>query len=211
MPEANKTHYIYRIIHRDNLYSILKKGKIFAPNFSKDKNYISIGETELIEHRSELTIPIKPFGNIKDYVAFYFGVRSPMLYCIKKGFDVKKRDQSEIIYLISSIEKINELNKKFVFTDGHAYASFTQFYNEESKLDNIDWKAVKLIRWNNTNDDPDRKRRKQAECFIHKFIEVKGLLGVAVYNKECYNYIQQTLKDTSSSNIKLIIKSNWYY
>lgn len=205
-----KRTYIYRIIHRDNLEIVLRDKKIYAPNFGKDKNYIPIGETELIKQRSALAIPKSPGGTIEDYISFYFCVRSPMLYCIKHGFDVNQRPQNEIIYLVSSIEKLVELNKKFVFTDGHAYAAFTYFSSGINKINQLDWEVIKSNRCNNTESDSDRKRRKQAECFVHKYIELKAIHSIGVYNQECYDYIRGALKNYNSE-IPVKIIPEWYY
>ncbi|MGD8781333.1 MAG: DUF4433 domain-containing protein [Ignavibacteria bacterium] len=209
MPVPQPTK-IYRIVHIENLRTLVKAGEIPAQNYSSLENYIPIGETELIKNRSELYIPVEPFGSIKDYVAFYFGLRSPMLYCIKNGFDVRRRRMSEIIYLITTIEELEKLNKKYIFTDGHAYAAFTAFFNKREDLNKVDWSAVNLIRWNNTASDPDRKRRKQAECFVHKSVNIGALKSIAVYDKESYNYVNNILKEFKI-NIRTIIKPEWYY
>jgi len=109
--------YLYRIIHIDNLQYILNKGALTCPSHSDaDKKYIGIGDDTLKEHRKEKTILVKPNGTFSDYVAFYFGRRSPMLYNIKNGFQsVTKRPQDKIIYIVTSFEKIQELKVPYVF------------------------------------------------------------------------------------------------
>ena len=201
---------IYRIVHRENLNLILGDKKIFAPNYGKSSKYIPIGEMELIKERANLQILIEPGGTIKDYVAFYFGVRPPMLYCIKNGFDVTRKPQNEIIYLISSMEKLIELKKRFVFTDGHAFAAFTMFFNNVNDLYQIDWNAVNLVRGNNTETDPDRKRRKQAECFVNKDITLEAINEIVVYNQECFDYISKVLKK-HKTKLQIRIEPSWYY
>lgn len=201
---------IYRIVHRENLNLILGNKKIFAPNYGKSSKYIPIGETELIIERANLQIFKKPGGTIKDYVAFYFGIRSPMLYCIKNGFDVTRKPQNEIIYLVSSMEKLLEFKRKFVFTDGHAFAAFTMFFNNVKDIDQIDWNAVNLVRWNNTETDPDRKRRKQAECFVYKDIPLEAISEIVVYNQECFDYISKVLKK-HKTKLPTRIEPSWYY
>jgi len=208
MPD--KATYIYRIIHRENLQLIIDEGKLAAPNFVQNKNYISIGETDLIRQRGSKPILIAPYGNMRDYISFYFGVRSPMLYCIWKGFDVEMRPQKDIIYLISSIEKLHELNIKYIFTDGHSFAAYTQFFNNSGDLNQIDWKTVNLINWSNTPDDPDKKRRKEAECLVYKELPFDALQGIVVYNDEANDYILKVLnKNQITLPVKII--SGWYY
>lgn len=209
MPK-NKATSIYRIVHRDNLPIILEDKCLFAPNFGNSKEYISIGEEELIVHRDEIVVPVKPFGVLRDYVAFYFGVRSPMLYCIKNGFNVKKRPQEEIIYLVSSVQRIEKSNNQFVFTDGHAYAAFSMFFNNKNDLNQVDWNVVNSVRWNNTDSDSDRKRRKQAEFFVHKSVNLKSIIGVAVYNEESFDYVSNIIS-TFNSPLDIKILPAWYY
>jgi hypothetical protein len=209
MPVPKPT-YIYRIIHKENLQILINEGKLVAPNFSTNKNYISIGETELIRQRGNKPITITPYGTMRDYISFYFGVRSPMLYCIWKGFDVQQRPQEDIIYLISTIEKLQMLNAPFIFTDGHSFAAYTQFFNDTKYLNQVDWKTVNLIRWNNTPDDSDRKRRKEAECLVYKEIPLESIIGIVVYNQKVYDYISSVLKK-NKINIHINTMPGWYY
>lgn len=202
--------FIYRIIHRDNLKILIEENKICAPNSGVHPNYISIGETDLIKQRGSKEIKIEPFGVMRDYISFYFGVRSPMLYCIKNGYDVRQRPQEEIIYLISTLEKLKELNCKFIFTDGHSFAAYTQFFNDTKYLNQIDWKVVNARRWNNTEADPDRKRRKEAECLVFREMPLSAVTGIAVYNKETFDYIENVLRKYNL-NIPVTIETSWYY
>ena len=78
--------YLYRIIHINNLEYILKLGKLTCLNHQKaDNDFIRIGDSTLIKSRNNKTIPVCPKGSFSDYVSFYFGARSPMLYNIQKG------------------------------------------------------------------------------------------------------------------------------
>jgi hypothetical protein len=73
--------YLYRIIHIDNLPFIISRNEVTSPSHkSADPGYIGIGDDSLIAHRKTMSIPLKPGGTFNDYIAFYFGKRSPMLY-----------------------------------------------------------------------------------------------------------------------------------
>jgi ssDNA thymidine ADP-ribosyltransferase, DarT len=51
-----------------------------------------------------------------------------------------------------------------VFSDGNCAAAITQVYADLNRRDSvIDWRLMRATMWNNTADDPDRKRRRQAE------------------------------------------------
>ncbi|AFH47873.1 Hypothetical protein IALB_0161 [Ignavibacterium album JCM 16511] len=202
--------YIYRIIHKENLQILIDEGKLVSPNLATNKNYIPIGEQKLINLRGNKQIKIHPFGTLRDYISFYFGVISPMLYCIAHGYDVPKVDQENIIYLVSSIEKLIESKIKFVFTDGHSYAAFTRFFNDKKDLREIDWDTVYSKRWNNTQDDSDRKRRKEAECLVYQELSLDNILAIVVYNQNASEYISSVIKK-NNLKIPVYIKPEWYY
>lgn len=208
--KKQKQTYIFRIIHKENLQILIDENKLVAPNYATNKKYIPIGEQQLIKLRGDKKVKLEPHGTLRDYISFYFGVRSPMLYCIANGYDVQKLDQENIIYLITSIEKLDETGVKFVFTDGHSYAEITQYFNDISDLTKIDWKTVHSKRWNNLSDDPDRKRRKEAECLIHKELSFDKILAIAVYNQNASHYITNVLQK-NNLNIPVLIKPDWYY
>jgi len=203
---------LYRITHINNLDFILKSKNITCKNHVKyDPNFIGIGDSSLIQNRTTKPIPIDPKGNFSDYVSHYFGKRSPMLYNIQHGYNnVVRRNPEEIIYLVTNFEEVKKNDSKFVFTDGHGYHHLSQFFNHESQLCEVDWKIVNLIRWNDTEDDPDRKRRKQAEFLIYKEVPISMLIAIVVYNKNAKAIVKEKLEDYNiESNI--FVKPDWYY
>lgn len=207
-----KTIYLYRITHLDNLEFILNCGTVTCPNHPNcDKDYIGIGDSSLIQSRTSKQITINPQGNFSDYVSFYFGPRSQMLYNIQKGFNgVTKRSPTEIIYLVSNLDKIKASNSDYVFTDGHGYHNFSGFYNEEKYLDQVDWNVVNLVRWNDTEEDPDRKRRKQAEFLVHNEVSINDLVAIVVYDDSVREFIENLLSQYGVE-LGVFVRPKWYY
>lgn len=204
--------YLYRIIHIDNLKYILSIGKLTCPShLEADQNYVGIGDNSLKQSRSNKQIQITPYGTFSDYVAFYFGYRAPMLYNIKNGYlGVTKRPQEDIIYIVSSVEKIVELDLDFVFFDGHGYHNFSQAFNDDNYLDRIDWEIVKADQWSDTEEDPDRKRRKQAEFLIKQELDINAILGIATFNDNALKKVNNELNN-HAIEIKTVAMSKWYY
>jgi len=203
---------LYRITHIDNLDFILESGKLICPsNPDCDSEYIGIGDATLIQSRSSKEVNIVPNGNFTDYVAFYFGARSPMLYSIQKGFNgVTQRSPETIIYLVTTFDNINENESQYVFSDGHGYHSMSQFFNTEDDLEEVDWDTVKLRRWNDTEDDPDRKRRKQAEFLVYGEVPLSVIVGIGVYNEAAKtNILAKFAEHDFSCNV--IVKPDLYY
>lgn len=206
------TIYLFRIIHADNLDFILESGKLTCPNHDdSDPNYIGIGDFTLIESRSSRQVMVAPHGNFNDYVSFYFGMRSPMLYNIQKGYNnVTQRKPEEIVYLVTTFNRIKENDSSFVFTDGHGYHLMSQFFNKEEDLSEVDWDAVQLKIWNDTEDDPDRKRRKQAEFLVYKELSVLLLHAIVVYSNEVKAIIEDKLQSHHHS-CRVYVRPSWYY
>ncbi len=204
--------YLYRITHKDNLDFILESGKLTCPShINYDPNYVGIGDSTLIGSRSCKQINIEPNGNFTDYVVFYFGSRSPMLYEIQKGFNgVTKRNPQEIIYLVTTFAKISKNESQYVFSDGHGYHSMSQFFNDEDSLEKVDWDAVNLVHWNDTEDDPDRKRRKQAEFLVFNELPLVALVTVGVYDETVKNEILVKFAEHDLT-CNVIVQPKWYY
>ena len=78
---------IYRLTHRDNLSVCLERGGMHAPNYTPDDGrvYRTIHDIEIQQVRRVRPIRCGPGGTVHDYVAFYFGPRSPMLLKLKTG------------------------------------------------------------------------------------------------------------------------------
>lgn len=206
------TIYLYRITHIDNLDFIFKSKIICCPNSKdSDSNFIGIGDSSLIQSRKSREIPVVPNGDFSDYIAFYFGARSPMLYNIQKGYNnVKKRDPEDIVYLITNFKTVKESNSDFVFTDGHGYHHLSQFFNQEIDLKEVDWKTVKLVKWNDTEEDPDRKRKKQAEFLIHNKLPISMIRAIVVYNESAKSIVSAQLA-ANSIECTVVVKPNYYY
>lgn len=203
---------LYRITHIDNLEHIVKLGKITSPNNEmRDPEYIGIGDNSLIDHRSHRQVPLPPHGTFRDYISFYFCNRSPMLFVIQKGFnEVKKRAPEEIIYLVTNYSRIKNSGKPFMFFDGHAIESISSCYNDDSGLEEIDWNIIDDQYWKETEEDPDRKRRKQAELLVYNELSLNDLLGIAAYNQEALEKIQNIFLK-NDVNLHSNIRKDWYY
>ena len=124
--------------------------------------------------------------------------------------NVEKRKPEDIIYLVTTFEQIKKHNCEYIFTDGHAYHNYSQFFNHEKDLMEIDWQAVKLKQWADTEEDPDRKRRKQAEFLIYQELPLLALVGIIVYNEAAQKVVSSKLMAHNLS-YKIHISSNYYY
>lgn len=187
---------LYHITDFNNLESILQHGSLLASNVVKEKGveYKNIAHNNIQDRRLMKIVPLPPNGNLHDYVPFYFAPRSPMLYAIYKGqVESYDKGQDQIIYLITKTDIIHNAGLGYVFTDGHAVMGFTDFFKNLENLDKIDWEVMESRFWFDTEDDPDRKRRRQAKFLVHEAVPINVLLGFAVKNEEMKRKVEEVI------------------
>ncbi len=202
---------IFRIVHKDNMRWILENGVHCSSSPDKAPEYTSIGNADIIQMRTTRTVPIPPGGVLSDYIPLYFTPFSPMAYNIKTGFNgIRRRDNSEIVVLVSSLPRLVEHAVPFVFADRHAYLTAARFSSDLGALDRIDWGILQRKDFRRDNDDLGKVERYQAEALVHKRIAISALLGVACYDDLVVDDIK-ALGD--ELRVEVIVRSRpaWYF
>lgn len=174
---------LFRMTHVQNIPHILAHGITHSKSVNANPEFVSIGDGSLIANRN--AFPVPNGKTIGDYIPFYFGVRMPMLYVIQKGFNsVKVTNAEDIVYCVSDVQQIVHHHLNFVFTNGHAVDSFSEFYYPDDVINIqniIDQKAIDKRYWKDDND-LDLKRRKEAEFLVEGDIPLTAIRGYIVYN-----------------------------
>lgn len=204
---------IYHITHINNLLSIIKSGGLYCCSRMRINgiNHTNIAHQSIQDRRSSTDVPIPPYGTLHDYVPFYFAPRSPMLYTISKGNVAGyEGGQHQVIHLVTAIDTLDAAKIPFVFTDGHAIMFYTNFYNQLSDLDNVDWEIMKSKYWNDTPEDGDRKRRRQAEFLIYNYLSWKYIYHIGVYNQEMAEQVSRIVRRFKHKPV-IQIHKEWYY
>lgn len=202
---------IFRIVHRDNIPWVLDNGLHCKNSNIVDSQYVQIGNPELIDKRSTRLVPTVPGRTLSDYVPFYFTPFSPMLLNITTGYGgIRKRDNAEIVLLVSSLPRLTELNIPFLFTDRHAYLSLAQYYSDLAKLDQLDWEALQNRNFKRDADHPERFERYQAEALVHKYMPINALLGIVCYNETVRSSLQSHL-DARGMRVDTAVRPTWYF
>lgn len=204
---------ILHLTHYQNLSSILASDGLIANSdlIANGTKYTKIAYTNIQDKRSQTRVPVAPFGTLHDYVPFYFAPRSPMLYTLNLGnVPGYSEGQKPLIYLVSTVERVVECGLQYVFTDGHGIISYTRFYNQFGDLAKVDWAVMKSKMWNDTIDDPDRKRRRQAEFLVHQFFPWKCVIGIGTLNCEIEKKVKSLLESYPYQPL-VKIKPVWYF
>lgn len=196
----------------DNLESDLSDGLYSKLNAPQDPNRVVIGNGEIIGERDRRLVDCFPGTVVNNFVPFYFSIRTPMLYNIYTGHGVPKKPQREIVYLCAKLTDLANNNFQWCFTDGNAAKRITRYYTDLGNINDIDWRSIKSndFRTDNADGDEDRIRKKHAEFLVKDFIPSEALKGIAVYNDNVKNIVDE-LVEKLDLDIEVKIKKNFYF
>lgn len=200
--------YAFRITHIDNIPYILEKGLLRANSSDRSDDFVNIGDPQVIKLRSDMIIRNIRLG---DYIPFYLGPRSPMLYVIQHGYNgVRRQEPQDIVYCVLRLDDVIKGDLECAFTDGHALSALTNYYGKE-QLVNIDkivnYDDVYASQWNNNDSDIDLKRRKEAELLIKEDISPEYIRGYIVYNDKA----KEMLKSFGIAENMIVVAPNYYF
>ncbi len=159
------------------------------------------------------TIPCGPQGVLHDYVPFYLGPRSPMLLQLHTGRVVGYSEgQRPLIYLTSTAQAIAAAGVRFVFSDGHGIALYSQWYDDLAQLDQVDWSTVYANYWADSPEDLDRQRRKQAEFLVYRVCPWALVDGIAVVDEAMREQVQHLFAGCDAASRRPVtVRREWYY
>jgi hypothetical protein len=193
----------------------MERRALHAPNHvpADSLPYRACLDVEVQSARLKVQIPCGPGGVIHDYVPFYFGYLSPMMFKLKTG-QVADYDEGQepLIYLVSTAQAVGTAGVDFVFSDGHGLARFTDWFDDLKQLDAVDWGMVNQRYWSDNLTDMDRQRRKQAEFLIHKSCPWDLIDNIVVIDHAMEKRVQ-VIQDGFPRALRkpIRVERNWYY
>lgn len=191
---------------------LLARGMVNKNHRHASKKYIEIGNPEIIDVRRTSRVKILGYGNIGEYVPFYFTPKSVMLYNIISGYRhpvVQKRDQSEILVVRCLIEELAELPRWF-FTDGQGNDIATNHYNDLDSLDRVDWPCIQNSNFSKGEGDYDRPRRYQAEFLVSGEVPLARIESLNVYDQRTADRITQELAN-NNVNLPVNVQRQYFF
>lgn len=206
---------VYRLVHADNLRTLLIRGALHAPNHTPADGppYRTIHDIGVQASRRIATIPCGPGGTVHDYVPFYFGLLSPMLLRLKTG-QVNGYDEGQepLIYLVTTAQRVAASGAAFVFSDGHGLATFTRWFDDLARLDSVDWGMVNQRYWSDNLEDNDRQRRKQAEFLVSQRLDWSLIERIGVFNAMMKARVEAVLTAFPQRHQPPVeVRRGWYY
>lgn len=172
---------ILHFTHFDNLAGIVTDQQLSCDRACQARGLTTrdIAYGSLKAKRMGTPVEVSPGGTLGDYVPFYFGPRSPMMFTYHKGNVTGKPENLEdIVYLVSTAETVQQAGLSFVFTDGHPIKEPKAFFNDLADLHEVDLPLMKEKYWFDTDAYPDRKRRRQAEFLVRGAMPWSLIIGI---------------------------------
>ena len=204
---------IFHFTHEDNLERILSQGGLLCDQACQTSglNRRNIAYSSIKEKRARTIVEVPPGGTLDKYVPFYFGAKSPMMLTYKSGnVTGKQEDVSELLYFVSTAEHIVSAGLQFAFTDGHPIVEPRSFFNNLADLREVDLALMTEKWWNDTDEYPDRMRRRQAEFLVWDKVPLADFRGIATMNEGKRTEVLNTLR---RHGLEMPCKSrpDWYY
>lgn len=202
---------IWRIVHRDNIPWILDNGLHCGNSAVHAPHWVHIGNPELIDKRATHPVPVGAGGFLNDYVPFYFTPFSPMMKNIHSGYGgIRQRTQDEIVILVSNLYRVRDLGLPFVFTDGHAYYAWSNFYTDLADLDKVDWRIIQARDFKRDSSDLAKFERYQAEALVFGQCPINALVGMVCYNENTKQQLNGWLQQRNLA-IPVYARKGWYF
>lgn len=202
---------IFRITHIENVPWILENGVRCRRSSKVDPNFVNIGNVELIGKRAHRVVPMDPFGTLADYVPFYFTPGSPMLLNIHTGYNgLRTVPNEQIVMIVSSLRKLQEMGRPFVFTDRHAYLVPARFSSDINDLAGLPWGLWQARDFKYDPERPDKMDRYQAEALVYRKVRVTDILAIAAFSEAAVDRVKG-MADAAEAEVQVVRKRSWYF
>lgn len=204
---------IYHITHVRNLPAILASGGLACASALRQHGvaYADIAHEHIQDRRATTPVPCGPGGVLHDYVPFYFAPRSPMLYSNHRGnVPSNAEGQRPIVHLVTTAQRMQALGVSFAFTDGHGTMEITDFYDDLTALGQVDWAIMRARYWSDTDEDSDRRRRRQAEFLVRAHVPWTAIEVVGVIDEPTRAAVLQALAGVDYRP-RVVVRRDWYY
>jgi hypothetical protein len=201
---------IYHFTHLRNLTGIIAGGLRSDAACRRDRlTQVEVGSTAIRERRLHLPVgDVGPGGCVGDYVPWYFGPRSPMMFALSRNNYEYQLGFDEVVYLVSSVPKIIELRRGWVASDRNAALSLAEFTDDEHVLrDHISWDVIRATYWTDHADGADLRA---AEFLVHESVPWEAVEVIVAKTEETCARAQDMLAGLDHSP-PVTVRGQWYF
>lgn len=201
---------IYHFTHVRNLEGIIAEGlRSDAACRREGFTEVEIGSASVRQRR--LTLPVEdvgPGGYVGDYVPWYFGPRSPMMFTLSKNNYEYQDGFDEVLYLVSSVPTIVALGAAWIASDRNAALNLAEFTDDEDSLpDHISWDVIRARYW---NDHPDGADLRAAEFLVHESVAWEAVEAIVTKTEETRARVEAILVQ-HGHRPRVFVRAGWYF
>lgn len=201
---------IYHFTHLRNLAGIIKGGlRSDAACRREGRTEVQIGSAGIRQRRLKLPVgDVGPGGNVGDYVPWYFGPRSPMMFALSRNNYEYQEGFDEVVYLVSSVPKIVDLGGEWIASDRNAALSLAEFTDEEDSLrDHISWDVIGAQYWTDFADGADLRA---AEFLVYESVPWEAVEAIVTKTEDTHGQVQTMVAGLDHSP-PVYVRGQWYF
>lgn len=196
----------------ENLETIIDHG-LMSDEFARERGLLAveIGDHGIKARRARRHVPCPPGGAVSHYAPLYFAPRSPMMYALHRGAYAYRDGFDDVIYLVTSTERVLAAGRQLVVTDRNAVLDLAEFSaDEEAWRAYVDWDLMKATMWNDTGEFPDRKERRMAEALVHQFVPFSAFAGIVARTDSTAGRVRGILQRKGVAT-SVVVRPGWYF
>ena len=115
--------------------------------------------------------------------------------------------QQQILHLVTTVQVATQCGRAWAFTEGHADIAYSEFFDDLTELNQIDWNIMKANYWAGSDED---KRHRQAEFLVYQSFPWASFTEIGVHNSSMATQVQAQMASATHRH-PVHVRSGWYY
>lgn len=211
--------WIYHIVHKDRIQSIIDDGFLWSDAEARTRASAgtTVGMMGIKNRRLTTSLGSHPGLTVGSCVPFYFCPRSIMLFLLHRGNHPEvtyRGGQEPIVHLVAEVPNAvawaEGNNLRWAFTLSNAGSSYFEDRADLDCLDEIDWESIRATKWSGNGVSRQVKEGKQAEFLIEHCFPWNLVTGIGVQSEATGRDVTR-LMSGQEHRPKVKIIPTWYY
>jgi hypothetical protein len=208
-----KARLVYHFTHTDNLDGVLSAGALRCDAMVEAAGALARETADRDLKARRRTVAVQGAGGtLSEYVPFYFAPRSPMLLRVATGrVEDYRGGQDPLVFVVADVDELFAAGLEVMATDGHPVSPLSRFLPDRDEIESaVDWELMTEEYWNDTADDGDRMRRRQAELLVRREVPLAAVRGFAVRTDSTERAVAAKVR-AAGVGLPVLVRPSFYY